>query len=287
MLTSSLKILWNFFANHPLTRTSKAQAWLRFGLWQLRSRTQNVVVFDWIEGQRLAVQRGMNGATGNIYTGLQEFADMLLLLHFLRENDLFLDIGANVGSYTVLAAGVRNALVWSFEPDPQAVRALKRNLELNGLDKAVVVFEIALSDCDGYVTFTRGLDTVNRVATLEDRETQQVHRRRLDALIGLNKPAMIKIDVEGHQEAVFRGAERLLALESLKVIEVDSVTPEMRLLFATHGFERAYYDPFKRNLAKTPIREMGEANELYVRDWDFVTSRLISAPPIKVLGRVI
>jgi hypothetical protein len=49
---------------------------------------------------------GMTGATQNIYVGLQEFVDIMLTLHFLRKGDLFLDMGANVGSYTILASGV-------------------------------------------------------------------------------------------------------------------------------------------------------------------------------------
>jgi hypothetical protein len=47
---------------------------------------------------------GMTGATGNLYVGLHEFEEMAFLLHFLRPGDLFADVGANVGSYTILAA---------------------------------------------------------------------------------------------------------------------------------------------------------------------------------------
>ena len=50
----------------------------------------------------------MTGATGNIYCGLYEFLDMAFLLHFLRNGDLFGDIGSNIGSYTVLATGLRS-----------------------------------------------------------------------------------------------------------------------------------------------------------------------------------
>src|ERR1700683_536380 len=94
-----------FFSEHPLTRDRPLGAWARFAAWQIRSRVKDEILIDWIGGQRLAVRRGMTGATGNIYVGLHEFADMLFVLHFLREDDLFLDIGANVGTYTVLGSG--------------------------------------------------------------------------------------------------------------------------------------------------------------------------------------
>ena len=45
----------------------------------------------------------MHGVTGNVYCGLHDFAEMSFMLHLLRAGDLFADIGANVGSYTVLA----------------------------------------------------------------------------------------------------------------------------------------------------------------------------------------
>ena len=57
----------------------------------------------------------MTGATQNIYCGLQEFEEMAFLLHFLRKDDLPLDIGANIGSYTILAAssvGARTMAIW-------------------------------------------------------------------------------------------------------------------------------------------------------------------------------
>ena len=105
----------------------------------------------------------MTGATGNIYTGLHEFTDMMLTLHFLRRGDLFLDIGANVGTYAVLASGVCGADTWAFEPDPGTVSDLKRNLAINGLEELVTVYDIALGASEGEVGFTIGLDTANRV----------------------------------------------------------------------------------------------------------------------------
>lgn len=58
-------------------------------------------------------------------------------LHFLRPGDLFLDIGANVGTYTVLASGVCGGKIMAFEPDPRTLRHLQRNIELNQLENLV------------------------------------------------------------------------------------------------------------------------------------------------------
>ena len=278
--------LSNFFSNHPLTRDDPMRAWARFALWQIRSRIQKEVILPWIGGQRLAVRRGMTGATGNIYVGLHEFSDMMLALHFLRKFDSFLDIGANVGSYTVLAAGVSKATVLAFEPDPLTAVALKRNIEVNDLSERVTIYNVALGNRNGEVKFTRGLDTVNHVVTTDESNTRTVQMRQLDTLIGSHRPTMIKIDVEGHEDEVIRGAEAVLSDDMLKVIELETVTPGIDDAFSRHRFERAYYDPFARRLMRSP-NDSATFNAVYVRDWDFVASRLATGPAVEVFGRSI
>ena len=278
--------LARFFSAHPLTRDEPLKAWTRFAVWQVKCRIQRDVVFQWIGGQRLVVRRGMTGATGNVYAGLHEFVDMALLLHFLREGDLFLDIGANVGSYTVLASGVRRATTLAFEPDPTSIERLERNIAINGLAGLVTIHALALGDGDGVAQFTSGLDTMNKLADATDADVQTVALRRLDAVIGDRAPIMMKLDVEGSEEAVVRGARRLIERDFLKVIGLETVTPQIEATLAARGFERAIYDPFTRALRRGS-RDPAAANALFVRDWPFVAARLSTAPAIHVLGRTI
>lgn len=156
---------------------------------------------------RLAARRGMTGATGNIYAGLHEFADMAFTLHFLRPDDLFLDVGANIGSYTLLASGVCKARTIAFEPDPQTMALLRRNIDLNGLDGRVLLEQTAVGAEDGEVEFTLGRDTCNQVTQGNAERTQRVSMRTLDTVAGLTPPTMIKVDVEGYEADVFRGAQ--------------------------------------------------------------------------------
>ncbi len=284
--TDTLRDLSRYFSTHPLTRDAPYGAWARFVSWQVRSRLEKEVIVEWIGGQRLAVRLGMHGATGNIYVGLDEFCDMMLALHLLREGDLFLDVGSNIGSYTVLASGVRRAMTQAFEPDPDTVAALKRNIDINCLNDRVVVHEVALGDIDGTVLFTRGLDTVNRIASERDSAVRSVSIRRLDSVGGANRPLMIKMDVEGFEEGVVRGAVGLLAGSSLKVIQLETVTPYIETTLHQHGFERGYYDPFHRALTTSP-NGLPSANAVFARDWEFVADRLLVAPAVDVLGKSI
>jgi FkbM family methyltransferase len=279
----------HFFSTHPLTRKAPLKAWARFVSWQIRSRLQDEVVLPWLAGQRLAARRGMTGATGNIYAGLHEFADMMFVLHFLRKGDLFLDVGANIGSYTILASGVCRAAVWAFEPDPNTVRSLKRNVELNDLNSLVTVYELALGSTAGEVPFTVGQDTENRVVTnAGDTNIRMVNQQPLDALNRADaQPIMIKMDVEGYEEEVLRGGQRLLANEALKVIEIETANSASVELLNSLRFTRAYYDPFVRKLQTRPADTFSSSNVLFVRDWEFARSRVTTADRITVLGQSI
>jgi FkbM family methyltransferase len=274
------------FRRHPLTHDKQLSAWCRFISWQIRGRLRREIVVPWIAGRRLVARRGMTGATGNIYVGLHEFVDMMFTLHFLRAGDLFLDVGANVGSYTILASGVRRARTRAFEPDPDTARDLERNIAENGLGDLVVVHRLALGDRTGEVAFTVGLDTVNRVVTDSRTDVRMVPVARLDDILGDDGPSLIKMDVEGFEEAVIAGAEAVLAAPALHAILIETTTPTIEATLLKHGFARCHYDPFARRLGREPTPWDG-ANALFARDPMFVESRLREADAVEVLGRLI
>jgi hypothetical protein len=95
----------------------------------------------------------------------------------------------------------------------------------------------------------------------------------------------MKADVEGAELEVLSGAERVFESPCLKVVELETVTPESATILARNGFERAFYDPFSRSLTSNSTDKT--SNSLFVRDWAFVEARLKSAPKIMVLGRMI
>jgi hypothetical protein len=105
-----------FIIDHPLSRGRKLANLSRFARWQIAARVaRGPVAVQFVNSAQLFAIPGMAGATGNVYVGLHEFADMSFVLHFLRPNDLFVDVGANIGSYTVLASAAVGANCVSFE----------------------------------------------------------------------------------------------------------------------------------------------------------------------------
>src|SRR5262249_20828180 len=143
-----------FLATHPLTRRHRLSATGRVLRWQIASRIHDEVIVNWIGGTRFAARRGMTGVTGNIYAGLHEFADMAFVLHFLRAEDLFADVGANVGSYTILASGVVGCRTVAFEPDPVTAAVLERNIALNQIAEQVETRIAAVGERNGVVRFS-------------------------------------------------------------------------------------------------------------------------------------
>lgn len=283
---NSLANFHRFVSMHPLTRDAPYKAWRRFLGWQLTSRFQNERVVPWIGNQSLAVRHGMRGATASIYVGLQEFADMLLALHFLRKGDLFLDIGSNVGTYTILASGVCRARTWAFEPDPNAATGLRRNIALNNLEELVDVYECALGSERAQIQFSKDLDTENKVVTASNLQTREVRQEALDDIIGENEPTMIKIDVEGYEQRVLEGGRKVLKNPSLRVIEIETVTRDITAILKEDEFCIYYYDPYRRVLSSQPVG-FRPNNTLFVRDIPFVQRRLSEAPSVQVLGQSI
>ena len=247
----------------------------------------------WIGGQRLVVRRGMTGATGNLYYGLHEFMSMGLVLHFLRDGDLFVDAGANVGSYTVLASGVCRARTLAIEADTDTARDLARNVAINGLQELVTIEVLALGPCDGEVMFTTGLGAMNQVVTERREGVRIVPQKTLDHVVGDRQPALLKLDVEKYEDQVLQGSIEVLKKPSLKVVALEATSDWSTKLLADLGFERAFYDPFTRILQREPNElafsdgKWTRSNEFFVRDWHFVEERVRTAKPVTVLGRTL
>jgi len=203
-----LKYVWN----HPLNAHGKLAALWRVLRWQVASRLMpGLIALPYAQGTSLFATRGMTGATGNWYCGLHEVHEMAFVLHLLRPAEHFVDVGANIGSYTVLAGGAVKARVTAVEPIPATFAHLQRNVALNDMNDRVRCCQVGLSDKPGALRFSSGLDTVNHVlAEGEDLPGVDVPVTRLDDLIGQDVPVLMKIDVEGFEGAVLRGSEDII-----------------------------------------------------------------------------
>lgn len=225
----------------------------------------------------------MTGATGNLYCGLHEFVDMAFLLHFLRPDDEFADIGANIGSYSILASAFIGAKTRAFEPHPDTHRKLARNVAVNGIESRVMMILGAVGREQGVLKFTADRDTMNQVVA-DDYQgaTIDVPVVRLDDALDGFSAILWKIDVEGYEEQVLEGAQGQLACPALKALLLETESPRILELLHGNGFERVSYDPFAR--AFVASQDKTDQNSLWIRDRPFCEERLRTAPLITVSG---
>jgi len=162
----------------------RAFAGRRLHLDLARSDTHRLL---WAEGERFVLERRD-------------------LLRRIEPGGFAVDVGANIGYIALLIADAvgPHGRVLCLEPVPENLRELRRNIELNRLDQ-VEVLPIAAGDRDGKVRIATGLNGV----VAESAGDLEVDLRRLDSL-DVPCPSLVKIDVEGYELAVLRGATRWL-----------------------------------------------------------------------------
>ena len=274
---------------HPLGGRRKLHTLAAIARWQVASRlTRGPLDLPWIAGTRLLVERGMTGATGNVYFGLHEVPDMAFMVHFLRPDETLFDIGANIGSYALLAASAARARVVAFEPHPRTAAFLERNIAHNRLGGQIVVRRVALSNRTGSGALTDTLDTMNHLTSgAQPGGSTAVVLATLDGEAARQRPAMLKIDVEGHEEMVLAGGAAALADPGLLAVEIETVTPLIDRQLRDAGFSERYYDPFARRLQETPVAGLVAANRLYLRDPAVAQRRVTAAPALHVGGVVL
>ncbi len=288
----SLLNIIKFILSHPLASKNKWEAMRRFFGFQIgRLLNPYPIIYPFTEKTGLIIEKGMAGATGNLYCGLHEFEDMGFLLHFLRPEDLFVDVGANIGSYTILASGQIGSSTISFEPIPATFKRMQKNIAVNFLKEKVTAYNMGVGSKKQTLQFTTGLDTVNHVV-LEKTKTNvlEVPVDTLDNMLEGKYPILVKIDVEGFESEVLAGATGLITDPTLKAIIIELNGSGTKYGFSEedihnqlvqNNFLPYQYDPFTRNLTRTDV--FGTGNSIYIRNIDFVHDRIQSSEKITIM----
>jgi FkbM family methyltransferase len=293
-----LKRTLGFIFSHPLGKRHPIKSFLRFIIWQLQSSLSpsKLIIKPFVGPVKFYANKGLTGITGNIYTGLHEFGDMGFLLHFLRPQDLFFDVGANVGSYTLLASGACKARSIAIEPVKTTFNILQQNVLLNNLQTSVQLLNSGAGGAVGTLAFTLAEDTTNHVLAINEAANTSsiIPVVTVDSLSTMGTPALIKIDVEGYETEVLKGMQETLKATSLKAIIIELNGSGERYgfddwaihqLLIANKFNPYSYDPFMRSLTLLTVH--GNYNTIYCRDIDFIIERLKNAPGIKLMGEVI
>lgn len=285
-----------FIWNHPLASKNRFHAYLNFFGWQFgQIINPRLVKKRFIKNSVLVIKKGMVGATGNIYTGLVEFEEMAFLLHTLKDEDVFADVGANVGAYTVLASKVCGSKSFCFEPIKLTFDSLCRNLKANNIEHLVSAFQNGVSDNNESVLFTTDKDSMNRVAVGKiESPTELIPLVRLDDALEGHYPQLIKVDVEGFEYNVLKGSQKILASGVLKAIIIELngsgerygfPDEKIHKLLTENSFEPYNYEPFTRKLNRS--NAINGNNRIYIKDINWANNRIQNSPHLKIFGQVI
>lgn len=144
MLARTLGLIYN----HPANRTRRIRALAVYVLWQTNKRLLGKPWDVDYHGLKLRIHPDSHSASAALYfNGLPDYSEMLFMRHYLRGGDNFLDIGANVGVYSIFAASLvgPTGRVHAFEPNPAVTEHLRENIRLNAAFN-IVHHCLALSD---------------------------------------------------------------------------------------------------------------------------------------------
>ena len=246
---------------HPANQNRRIKALRNAIYWQIFKRVARQHLDIRVFNLTLRVYPDSHGASPALYfNGFPDYHEMRFITHFLKPGDAFLDIGANVGLYTLLAASCvgENGFVEAFEPNPKALKRLRENILLNRLSR-VRIHASAVGSESGMVQFvTLNEDCCSRIAAESElpSSTIKVPCVALDEVL-VGSYAMGKMDIEGAEPLALKGAEHLLSQSNPPVWQLELAGYSKRYGYHTHeiiewlyerGYEIALYDSKTRRL---------------------------------------
>lgn len=198
-------------------------------------------------GRRLWVDLGDYGVSRPCMTGVYEPSETAFVAATLKPGDVFLDIGANIGWFTILAASIvgPTGRVLAFEPRPNSCARLAMSVAENGYTN-VEVAAVAVGDMPGRLTVAALISARNPggtwslATTALDTGLREGHERfevdvvRIDDL-ALDRCDLIKIDIEGAEKPALTGAAE--TIRRLRPLILTEINPECLLQVSEIGAE--------------------------------------------------
>lgn len=182
--------------------------------------------------------------------GRYEEENFSILASFRKPDSIFLDIGANLGVFSLrMAPLVKNGKVFAFEPNPKIRNLFTQSVHLNGMSDTISIFEVGASDCDKTVFLSIENSHAGGAAVTENYVPNDVKLsqltievRRLDGVLSeIPRFDIAKIDVEGHELSVLNGMTNLLKRSPQSIVLFEKldmnsgIEKELSNFFSSHG----------------------------------------------------
>lgn len=232
-IIKSIRFRWRLIKreilNDPLNKGKKFGYLWNYFLWHFvyRRRKTWTIYFD--NGFKSLVKPYPDNDSGenNIWTRNVDYYDTMFIRQQLKKGDYIVDAGCNVGNRTLALADILGGALLIDAGKP-AVQRTREHLQLNHLDPdKFIVLHKAVGEKPGLVHFTDfgGANTGNKVLeeSGEKVPTIEVEMNTIDNEVALwgNKPAFIKIDVEGQDLNALKGARQTLLSGTVKLVKFE------------------------------------------------------------------
>jgi FkbM family methyltransferase len=264
---ATVRAVVRFVWDHPSNAGHRPRALLRLAGYQFQARLlRRRAIARLGERSQIWVDLHRTSASKVIYANPPDMAEMQVWRQALRGGGLFLDVGANVGTYTIWAAEC-GAEVIALEPAADTFGLLLENVALNGY--RVKTIQAAASTHCGSARFTAGRDSGNHLDPNGPVEARLV---TIDSLIEERNVVGMKIDVEGFEIDVLQGCTRALSEGRIGLIQLEWNTLSQRALgtdrrpvadlLAQHGYQ--LYRPDLQGYL-LPVTDPGYGADVFAR----------------------
>lgn len=207
------------------------------------------------DGVAKGMRIGLKNADRDYVSGVKEAPVQAALARHIRAGDVVFDIGSNIGFVTLIAARLVGdaGQIYAFEPLPDNVACLRRNLQANGI-RNCTVYELALGDHAGAADLLLSKHSGGNTIAPEDRPpdfsgTLPIRVETADDLVRSGKvkpPEFVKIDVEGAEMRVLRGMTSVIGTYQptilFEVDDADERNLERKFSEIRQYLERLGYD---------------------------------------------
>jgi len=245
--TSIKRIMRNRNINRPCSL-------LKYCIWQFRKALNYFPCELKVSNSTVIVKNRVvaNGVGGLINCqGLYDYNNMNLVRLLLSRGivNSFIDIGANIGIYSIIASEIADSVVYAFEPHPFTFTLLKENIERNNRNN-VFLYNKAVGDVNCIVEFTDvpGSST-NRIVHGENGNSvirvESITLKKFCADNGVT-PEMVKIDTEGFEYYVIKGFQDILSEVKLLLVEMHERDDQVRTMMRQNRFDGPYFFDFNK-----------------------------------------
>jgi len=196
-------------------------------------------------GEKLTFHTPNNLTRFRALTLLSKEPETLEWIDGFQKKSIFWDVGANVGIYSLYAAKVSACAVYSFEPSIENTYLLNRNIAENDLQRSIFAFPFALSENSGPNVFQHSkiqlggaINSFGVDYSYDGKPAKFIYRYQvfgfkaddLAAIFNIPSPNYLKIDVDGIEHLIARGAKGVLSNRALRsvLIELNLNFPEQR-----------------------------------------------------------